>query len=195
MNHETKEQAAREWVDANFDFSMMHTMVGDMTREAYAKYFIAGAAWREQQAASGYFEFCRDITPEDLAESNKAKDYNDPRSMPFRLWQASALHSAKLLAEKDAEIERLKQELKQRANQIGVACLKHDLTHSLACGRCLEDAKGLIKEMRDALNFYSSNVTSVWDCNGEHLLEDESEMARKTLKESAEKIKALLGEE
>ena len=58
----------------------------------------------------------------------------------------------------------------------------------------LSQAKELIKEMRDALAFYAFNVTSVWDCDGEHLLEDQSEASRKILKENTDKIKALLGE-
>lgn len=47
------------------------------------------------------------------------------------------------------ENEKLKNELAIRAKQIGVACLRHDLTHSLACGRCLEKAI-------EALEFYAN---------------------------------------
>ena len=39
------------------------------------------------------------------------------------------------------QVEQMKTELVRRANQVGVACLKHDLTHSLACGHCLEEAR------------------------------------------------------
>jgi hypothetical protein len=40
-------------------------------------------------------------------------------------------------------VQRLEGELQIRAEQLGVACLKHDLTHALACGKCLEEARQL----------------------------------------------------
>jgi len=57
---------------------------------------------------------------------------------------------ATLLHERDA----LKASLAERTQQIGVACSRHDLTHSLACGRChkelLAERDALRAEMDDA---------------------------------------------
>lgn len=41
------------------------------------------------------------------------------------------------------------------------------------------------KKLVEALRFYANNVASVWDCNGENLLEECSETARAVLKEVA----------
>jgi len=38
-------------------------------------------------------------------------------------------------------IKELEAELQARANQLGVACLKHDLTHALACDHCLSEVE------------------------------------------------------
>ncbi len=51
-------------------------------------------------------------------------------TIPPRLFRAAA-----------DELDRLRRELEKRAKQLGVACDKHDLTHALACGRCLADAR------------------------------------------------------
>jgi nitrite reductase/ring-hydroxylating ferredoxin subunit len=45
----------------------------------------------------------------------------------------------------EARVMELEPELQRRANQLGVACLKHDLTHSLACGHCLEQAREALR--------------------------------------------------
>jgi NADP-dependent 3-hydroxy acid dehydrogenase YdfG len=51
-------------------------------------------------------------------------------------------------AARDGQVIRnLTSKLKERATQIGVACLKHDLTHSLACGHCLADAEQRLAEI------------------------------------------------
>ena len=92
MNHETKEQAAQN-----------HCKFQPSTKEGLHSYkqltesFIAGASWREQQAASGFGEWWDGYIHADTF-THTAKD----------AWQAAQLSSAKLLAEKDAEIERLK---------------------------------------------------------------------------------------
>jgi len=49
-----------------------------------------------------------------------------------------------------AEIDTLREELKKRAKQIGVACMKHDLTHSLACGHCHAELRELVREANDS---------------------------------------------
>ncbi len=48
-------------------------------------------------------------------------------------------------------IALLETELQRRAGQIGVACLKHDLTHSLACGHCLDEARAALSVAMDAM--------------------------------------------
>jgi len=48
-------------------------------------------------------------------------------------------------------IEKLKEALRIRSKQIGVACLKHDLTHSLKCGHCYKDLEQQNKRLREAL--------------------------------------------
>ncbi len=91
-------------------------------------------------------------------------------------YQAALAHSAAALADKDAEIDRLKQSiyrheiggsklavdnmnlqaeierlkeaLQVRSKQIGVACLKHDLTHALACGHCHANAQAEIARLQ-----------------------------------------------
>lgn len=46
-----------------------------------------------------------------------------------------------LITRLEREIDALTSELRQRAEQIGVACHKHDLTHSLACGQCMNELR------------------------------------------------------
>lgn len=58
---------------------------------------------------------------------------------------ADALESA------DKRIAELEAELQKRAKQIGVACMTHDLTHSLACGRCLTEAERKLAVAREAM--------------------------------------------
>ena len=53
----------------------------------------------------------------------------------------------------------------------------------------LELANKVIEKLEDCAEFYAFNSTSVWDVDGEHLLEDESETARATLKEVKELMK------
>lgn len=83
----------------------------------------------------------------------------------------------------ESEKVALEKELQTRAKQIGVACLRHDLTHSLACGRCLNIAV-------EALRVYASD--SRWS-HGRNELEpifillgnetDAKQFARAALKE------------
>ena len=49
------------------------------------------------------------------------------------------------------ELARQRRELERRAKQLGVACDKHDLTHALACGRCLDEARRELAEARELL--------------------------------------------
>lgn len=66
--------------------------------------FIAGAKWREEQAASGFEEWRS-------AYVSRIDGYNNmigTGTLSRDAWQAAHLSSAKLLAEKDAEIAELK---------------------------------------------------------------------------------------
>ena len=113
MNHEKKEQAAREWANSNT------VEITESYAWQRAKFgFMAGATWREQQAASVQDN---DLFNQLISEwSEKYKqlfaENNDEFLGHTALYffkkgrQASVLHSVKLLAEKDAEIERLRKE-------------------------------------------------------------------------------------
>jgi UTP:GlnB (protein PII) uridylyltransferase len=46
--------------------------------------------------------------------------------------------------------------LKERSTQVGVACSKHDLTHSLVCGHCHEDAVQVIRQLVVALRGWAN---------------------------------------
>lgn len=59
--------------------------------------------------------------------------------------------AADALEAADKRIAELEAELQKRAKQIGVACMTHDLTHSLACGRCLTEAERKLAVAREAL--------------------------------------------
>lgn len=107
-----KETMARDWIDKRFDFSMMNTLAEDMTRDDFAKCYLAG--FEASQA-----QLLEQSSDEELVL--KFIEWITPHYVPMKkigllhiaekveeIIQASALHSAKLLAEKDAEIERLK---------------------------------------------------------------------------------------
>ena len=57
------------------------------------------------------------------------------------------------LADQCDQLERERDELREalaaRRKQMGVACMKHDLTHSLACGHCYAE---LTQVLREAMN-------------------------------------------
>jgi len=73
------------------------------------------------------------------------------------------------LKESEAEVERLKAELKTRAKQIGIACMEHDLTHSLACGRCYAESEAVVKVLAEKLN----ESMSITDHTVEYLLTEQ----------------------
>lgn len=58
------------------------------------------------------------------------------------------------LDEAAAALRELEQGLNERNKQLGVACDKHDLTHSLACGRCHAELRAenerLMRDLRAA---------------------------------------------
>ena len=62
----------------------------------------------------------------------------------------SGLHTSDV-AELTAKVKRLETELKQRSKQIGIACLKHDMTHSLCCGKCFADMQTDNVKLRNAI--------------------------------------------
>ena len=69
----------------------------------------------------------------------------------------------------------LREELEKRAKQLGVACLEHDLTHSLACGRCLAAAEKRAEaaEAREAKLSDVVEAAKVW----RRCANDETEVA------------------
>lgn len=86
---------------------------------------------------------------EDAAVVSKCfteKNQNDPEKMLKEI----VAKISDLLHERD----RLRKELKKRAKQLGVACIEHDLTHALACGRCLAEANARIAELEKELTTY-----------------------------------------
>ncbi len=66
-------------------------------------------------------------------------------------WKIADCASRNALEAADKRIAELEAELQKRAKQIGVACMTHDLTHSLACGRCLTEAERKLAVAREAL--------------------------------------------
>ena len=236
MSHETLEQAARDYSQNNVEVSdgLLDSLQGKYIDELFKTIkatSIAGASWREQQAASGYDEWW-----------HYTKDGED---RPRHAWQAAHLSSAKLLAEKDAEIKTLKEhqvaydeDIEGKFSDLYADIAKKDaiikilsnerthvstLAHEKEMAEKDEEiqkAKELIKEMREALVFYGdrrSYSERIIHQDGAFLvrctLDDDfdciepaqepffnpnlygGKFARKTLKENAEKIKALLGEE
>ena len=69
--------------------------------------------------------------------------------------------SADALEAADKRIAELEAELQKRAKQIGVACMTHDLIHSLACGRCLTEAERKLDVARKAMT-----KAATLECNG-----------------------------
>lgn len=66
-------------------------------------------------------------------------------------WNVLSGHIQDWIPQQGARIKELEAELQQRAGQIGVACLKHDLTHSLACGHCLAEAESRLSKPSPAV--------------------------------------------
>ena len=64
---------------------------------------------------------------------------------------------------------------KVRAKQIGVACLKHDLTHSLECGRCYRDMKEALE------NISQFNLDGFGENHNESYPTPEAEIATRAL--------------
>lgn len=95
MKKETLEQAAKQWAYDWGNDSGYNSRTDDLEDG-----FIAGASWREQQAASGLQEWWESVAK----EAYRTKPTLDVE----KTWQAAQLSSAKLLAEKDAEIAELK---------------------------------------------------------------------------------------
>lgn len=104
MDHETLEQAALGYLqkfERTDAYSPRHM----------EKAFKAGATWREQQAASGFDEWFQGEYRKLIDSGAMVAAYDWGMTEPRKKigWQASQLSSAKLLAEKDAEIKKLKQ--------------------------------------------------------------------------------------
>ena len=81
----------------------------------------------------------RDLALEELAEFRSAFGLGPGVDLVEEFtWRAA----------RDGQVIRnLTAEIQKRASQIGVACIKHDLTHSLACGHCLADAERKVAEI------------------------------------------------
>ena len=91
-------------------------------------------------------ETCRYYMPDGSYKEFSPEQVLEMRKAAARQGAADATEISSLRA----QVRILKEELQQRANQIGVACLKHDLTHFLACGRCLGEAEARVKELEEA---------------------------------------------
>jgi hypothetical protein len=61
------------------------------------------------------------------------------------------------LAAMTAQHEGLRKALEARNKQLGVACLKHDLTHSLACGHCFAELR------KDADRYRWIRTAGAWE--------------------------------
>lgn len=58
-------------------------------------------------------------------------------------------HRCREIDKLNAQVEALRDELKIRAKQLGVACLRHDLTHSLQCGHCFATMQEALEAIID----------------------------------------------
>lgn len=78
-----------------------------LEESAYLAGFDAGQAQPLEQASEGFEEWFKDSWNCDF-DRHITWHFNQ-----LQAWQASALHSAKMLAEKDKEIERLKEKIEE----------------------------------------------------------------------------------
>lgn len=86
----------------------------------------------------------------------KAEDFFGIMGADHRVHPQRAADRAN--AKRDAELTRLREENAKLAEAnrvwqraIGIACLKHDLTHHLVCGHCADQLRTQLKSARDAL--------------------------------------------
>ena len=67
----------------------------------------------------------------------------------------------------------LQDALKVRSKQIGVACMKHDLTHRLACGHCYKQLQDALEQVCEAATALADDFSEYYDDseeqNGERL--------------------------
>jgi hypothetical protein len=144
-------------------------------QHAFTAGFDAGQAQLLEQAAGGFEEYEKDYWDRDAIGGRTYRDWVEASHIEManlymkKAWQASALHSAKLLAEKDAEIKALKEKLKAERNDV------------LYMDKRFYEAKELIKEMRKICDTPFVTVSSL--------------RLQYFFKENTDKIKALIGEE
>lgn len=158
------------WVDSQVRTFTITTL--EQEKILLRRGFDAGQAQLLEQAASGFGEWF-DRNKNRLKVKSLQGNISDFDRILIELWQASALnsalHSTKLLAEKDAEIENIKNALgamTERARINGEIAIKNQDQFS--------QAKELIKVM----------CAVIWCDN-----------AKQWHRENTDKIKALLGEE
>jgi hypothetical protein len=70
------------------------------------------------------------------------------RAEQHATWKAAA----DTIERQAAEINDLREALKVRSKQIGVACDKHDLIHAIACGYCFKEQTALLKKCYEVLS-------------------------------------------
>lgn len=103
------------------------------------------------------------IDPQIPIQLGKELDRLRTENAEQRRWFEGQREVVRLLKEENerlrAENATLREELRKRAKQIGVACMKHDLTHSLACGHCHEELRELVREVID---YYPSGSDPDW---------------------------------
>lgn len=73
---------------------------------------------------------------------------------------SSRLYTFGELVEENAA---LREELKKRAKQLGIACTTHDLTHSLACGHCYAELRARQAVLVEALTDLQQRYTTLFD--------------------------------
>lgn len=170
MNHENKEQAAEKWA---YDWGN-HYGYNSRTDDLEDG-FIAGASWREQRANKGFEGAFTELVlkkwhiEEDMLE---AVEYS-----AREIWQASQLSSAKLLAEKDAEIERLRSIKSHQSDLIDIK------------SRELREVKELIKEMREDIHTLYMNTRA------NYISPEQKEKTKEVIRKHKLSIKPPLGEE
>lgn len=108
-------------------------------------------------------------TPNHMSFIAECRDQNgnwtrEPMPLANADFIAHAPQMAALIAQLWDEREQITEALKVRSKQIGVACLKHDLTHALACGHCYAQQDATIQQQREVMRMARGQLQATNYC-------------------------------
>lgn len=92
------------------------------------------------------------------------KKYPCPMDKGRARWKCGATPDQHRIAALEAELAATRKALEARTKQLGVACTRHDLHHTLACGHCLEEAERALIMLWSEFNCWA--VPSEWVTSG-----------------------------